>query len=51
MGDSDFSGNAARLTGLPACAFGWVLHPSPEISQLTLAELTDVPSTPTPPER
>ena len=51
MGDSDFSGDAARLTGLPACAVGWVLHPPPEISQLTLVELADVLSTPTPPER
>ena len=35
----------------PACAIALGLRPSPEISQLSLAELTDVPSTLTPPER
>jgi hypothetical protein len=36
---------------LPACTDGWVLHPPPEFSQLSLAELTDVLPTLTPPER
>jgi len=41
--------SASRV--LPAWTSAWVLLPSLEISQLSLTELTDVPSTPTPPER